>query len=75
MINLGHNHMSKTGAEALARELRAHWKKLGHVVEVRTELFGDPENQEAALYGVRSNLVNGLPPGMLMRIKPVLEAA
>ncbi len=69
------NHTCKTGAEALARRLRAHWKKLGHTVEFRTELFGDPEDPEAALYGVRSNLVNGLPPGMLVRIKPVLEAA
>jgi hypothetical protein len=57
----GRNWCTLSGNQELARRIVAYWYDRGHVdVEVRVELLartqGDP------LYGVRSNLMNGMPP-------------
>ncbi len=53
------------GAQALAYRLRAYWRTKGHEIETSIESVKMTASGHATcLYCVRSNLVNGLPPGM-----------
>lgn len=55
------DHSSKRGAEILCEALRAHWELAGHpTAKFRSELVA--RRSGSPIYGVRSNLVNGLPP-------------
>jgi len=47
--------LSRAGANALCRTIAAYWAKRGHQVRVEPVEFGEDS------WGVRSNLVNGLP--------------
>jgi hypothetical protein len=69
---LGHNHLSHAGAVELARRLRRYWLDLGF--NIRTDVETLP-GKHAQFYGVRSNLVNGLPPADSKVTVPELEAA
>lgn len=50
--------LSRAGANALCRTIRTYWHRKGHEVRVEPYEFGEDS------WGVRSNLVAGLPAGM-----------
>jgi hypothetical protein len=62
------NHLSYDGARRLANRLQDHWKQKGysgaefHVKPINTGEAGKNMNN-SPIYGVRGNLVGGLPPG------------
>lgn len=57
---------SYTGAETIARIIRDFWHSRGYP-RVRVERYELPESRRS--WGVRSNLVNGLPPEVIKPIK------
>lgn len=56
------------GAGRLAGIIRDYWAKRGHTVTVERFLIAAPN-----LWGVRSNLVNGLPPKSAFPVVPLGE--
>jgi len=56
----GHNHLDHGGAVELARRLRKYWLNRGYNITTRAESV--QASERALIYGVRSNLVDGLPP-------------
>lgn len=55
--------MTENEAHRLARNINKHWHARGHM-DVRAYVIKEPwvENVNTPGWGVRSNLVNGLPP-------------
>jgi hypothetical protein len=49
--------LSRKGSRLLAEAISAHWSGRGHLVFAESYPLGD-----SGAFGVRSNLVNGLPP-------------
>ena len=54
------DHITRNGAETLARRISNFWAAAGHDVDVWAESFGSHDGRETAWH-VRSNLVGGLP--------------
>lgn len=57
------NLSNQDGAKTIAAEIKRYWAKRGHAVEVRLVGAYSEGIDGRGVYGVRSNLVNGLPPG------------
>lgn len=53
-------------AMKVARKLMNYWRARGYP-EVVAELVEEPAGDHGAAWGVRSNLINGLPPSALKR--------
>jgi hypothetical protein len=51
---------SYSGASHLADKIRNYWKQRGH--KVRVWVADREQDRSQPIYGVRSNLVGGLPP-------------
>ena len=64
-VDPGTDWLSFAGACNLADALRKYWKRRGYDVEVRLEAVGryEAHGKSRGYYGVRSNMVGGLPPG------------
>ena len=58
------DHLTRSGAEALAARLDAYWHGLGHahVQHTAVEIPVALSKMGGEAWTVRSNLVNGLPP-------------
>lgn len=63
--NLARDHCSKPGAEKLAAGIRNHWRGLGFDVKAFVVEVGFSQTARSVVYAVRSDLVNGLPRGMI----------
>jgi hypothetical protein len=58
--------MTQASAEALGKRIEQHWRDRGHLeVKARAEkvaLSPNDASERAQAYGVRSNLIRGMPP-------------
>lgn len=63
--NLARDLCSKPGAEKLAAALRNHWRGLGYDVKASVVEVGFFQQARTVVYAVRSDMVNGLPKGMI----------
>lgn len=59
------DHHTKDGALKLASRIEVYWRRRGY--DVKTELFEHGFNplMRAQWYSVRSDMINGLPRGMV----------
>jgi hypothetical protein len=48
-------------AEALAKQVRDYWSAKGHKVKVWVVAAMEADNKTRPLYGVRTDLINGMP--------------
>jgi hypothetical protein len=53
--------MTRGHTEDMARRVERAWHKCGHT-QVRAWVIEEPKYKGAAIWGIRSNLVGGLPP-------------
>lgn len=53
---------TQTGAEDLALAIQEHWAARGHKVTTRVIAVITSEQATRSIYGVRSSLIDGLPP-------------
>ena len=63
--NLARDACSKPGAEKLADAIRNHWRSLGFDVKPKVVEVGFSQTAHTVVYAVRSDMVNGLPKGMI----------
>jgi hypothetical protein len=58
------DHLSYTGANALAQRIRDYWEAQGKTVRTRIEGYG-PINASGShsVFAVRSDMINGMPRG------------
>jgi hypothetical protein len=55
---------TRTGAERLAARIALFWRQQGHEVETRVVMVSAGKKHGAIVFGVRSNMVGGLPASM-----------
>jgi hypothetical protein len=55
--------LSAPGAQRLAQMIRGYWKAAGFD-NIRTEIVHSGGSGEAPVWGVRSDMIGGLPPAM-----------
>ena len=63
----------KDGAERIKAKIEAYWAERGHDVFVALESRGYHPSVRAVRYELRSNLVNGLPPGRAREQREMAE--
>lgn len=63
--NLARDQCSEAGARKLAEALRNHWRAQGFDVKAVVEPVGFFQQARTVVYAVRSDMVNGLPKGMI----------
>jgi hypothetical protein len=67
------DNMTRFGAGALAERIEAYWHARGHT-SVRAERYPTGFGGDDPVFGVRSNLVNGRPPFVVLEATSLVPA-
>ncbi len=70
LVYIGPDHLKHANAEKLAQRLTEYWAKLGYNdVTTTTIVEVAAKTPDRVVYGVRSNLIDGLPPSLYEQVK------
>lgn len=58
----GRDWCTHAGAQELARRITAYWRKKGYTSVLTSVEYRVKGSSDGEIYGVRSNLVDGMPP-------------